>query len=48
MSTTKQEILNYKELVENLTKEIKYGTITIVIQDGKVIQINREEKYRMC
>jgi hypothetical protein len=26
---------------------IKYGTITLVIQDGKVIQIEKNEKVRL-
>ena len=30
----------YLKQVDRLVKEVKYGTITIVIQDGKVIQID--------
>ncbi|ABQ28039.1 YezD family protein [Geotalea uraniireducens] len=26
---------------------IRYGTVTLVIQDGKVIQIDRNEKIRL-
>lgn len=29
-------------------KEIKYGTITIVVQDSRVIQIEKTEKLRFC
>jgi len=28
-------------------KEIRYGTVTLVIQDGKVIQIDKSEKIRL-
>lgn len=38
---------NYLEQVERLVKEVKYGTVTIVIQDGKVIQIDKMEKIRL-
>ncbi|MDR1065169.1 MAG: YezD family protein [Oscillospiraceae bacterium] len=27
-------------------REIKYGTITLIIQDGKVVQIDKLEKIR--
>ncbi|MBR1597718.1 MAG: YezD family protein [Lachnospiraceae bacterium] len=38
---------DYLEHVDRLVKEVKYGTITIVIQDGKVIQIDKTEKIRL-
>lgn len=38
---------DYLEQVDRLVKEVKYGTITIVIQDGKVIQIDKTEKIRL-
>lgn len=28
-------------------EEIRYGTVTLVIQDGKVIQIDKNEKIRL-
>jgi hypothetical protein len=28
-------------------KEIRYGTVSLVIQDGKVIQIDKNEKIRI-
>lgn len=28
-------------------QEIKFGTVTLVIQDGKVIQIDKNEKIRL-
>lgn len=33
--------------VEELLKSLKYGSITMVVQDGKVVQIERNEKVRM-
>lgn len=28
-------------------RTIRFGTVTLVIQDGRVIQIERNEKFRM-
>lgn len=28
-------------------REIRFGTVTLVIQDGKVIQIDKNEKIRL-
>ncbi len=28
-------------------KEIRYGTVSLVIQDGRVIQIDKSEKIRL-
>ena len=33
--------------LNELVKGISYGTVTIVIQDGKIIQIEKNEKFRM-
>lgn len=38
---------NYLDIIKRLAKEIKFGSISIVIQDGKVVQIERNEKYRI-
>jgi len=35
-----------KNILENL-REIKYGSITLVIQDSNIIQIETNEKIRM-
>lgn len=37
---------NYLEKIDKLIKEVKYGTVSIIIQDGKVIQIDKTEKIR--
>lgn len=38
---------NYLDIIKNFVDEIKFGTITVVVQDGKVIQIEKNEKYRI-
>ncbi|MBS4025476.1 MAG: YezD family protein [Clostridia bacterium] len=35
------------EQIIGAIKQLKYGTVTIVIQDSKVIQIDRTEKMRL-
>lgn len=37
----------YLQMIDKYINEIKYGTISIVIQDGKVVQIEKNEKYRI-
>lgn len=43
-SNLSSESLN---IILNILNEIKYGTLTLVVQDGKVIQIERSEKIRV-
>lgn len=38
---------NYIELIEELIGSVQYGTISISIQDGKVVQVEKNEKYRL-
>ncbi len=38
---------SYFGKVEDLIRDIKYGSVTIIIQDGKIIQIDKTEKYRI-
>ena len=33
--------------IQDTVREIRYGTVTLVIQDGKLIQIDRSEKIRL-
>jgi hypothetical protein len=52
-----EEVLRYAALpqerrrllihVDELLSEIAYGTVVIVLQDGKVIQIETSEKIRL-
>ena len=33
--------------VAGILRKIKYGTVVIVVQDGKVVQIEMAEKFRL-
>jgi len=33
--------------INQALREIRYGTVTLVIQDGRVIQIDKSEKIRL-
>ncbi|MDR3310850.1 MAG: YezD family protein [Oscillospiraceae bacterium] len=35
------------ERVLRLLREVKFGTVTLVIQDGRVVQIDKLEKIRL-
>lgn len=47
--------INGKEIIENrkleeilkMVEEVKYGSITVIIQDGVIIQVDKNEKIRM-
>lgn len=34
------------KVIEEMLKDISYGSITLVVQDGKVIQLEKNEKVR--
>jgi hypothetical protein len=36
----------YQELIE-IISALKYGSVTLIVQDGKVVQIERNEKFRL-
>ena len=45
-----KELNNLKEIFEiirKLVNNIKYGSVTLVIQDGKIIQVDTQEKIRL-
>ncbi|WP_168121288.1 YezD family protein [Paenibacillus sp. HB172176] len=42
-----QQELNVLSHVLDGIKDMKFGTIQIVIHDGKVVQIEKTEKYRL-
>jgi hypothetical protein len=33
--------------LENMLKTLKFGSITLVVQDGKIVQIEKNEKVRL-
>lgn len=37
----------YLQIIDKLINEIKYGTVTVTLQDGKIVQIEKSEKYRI-
>lgn len=41
--------LNQKEIEKllNIIKTVSYGSITIIIQEGKIVQIEKNEKLRL-
>ena len=40
----KQEDL---EKIAALIETVRYGTVTIIIQDGKIVQLEKHEKLRL-
>ncbi|MBQ7841166.1 MAG: YezD family protein [Lachnospiraceae bacterium] len=38
---------SYLNIINNLVKDMKYGMITVIVQDGKVIQIDKTDKIRL-
>lgn len=44
----KEEVLDpVFEKIKELLSNLQYGSITLVVQDGKVIQIEKSEKVRL-
>lgn len=38
---------DYLKVIKAMIQEVKYGSIIISIQDGKVVQIEKSEKIRL-
>ncbi len=36
-----------ERLVRDTLRSIRFGTVTLVVQDGKVIQVDKSEKIRI-
>ena len=48
--TNKLKIEEREELIAHLEKmleSLKFGSITLVVQDGKIVQIEKNEKVRL-
>ncbi|MCM1176080.1 MAG: YezD family protein [Blautia sp.] len=47
--TEKKQILDHSHLgaLESLLRDMKYGSITLIIQDGRIVQIDKTEKHRI-
>jgi hypothetical protein len=38
---------SYLKIIVEMLENMKYGSLTIIVQDGKVIQLDKNEKYRI-
>ena len=41
-----EDNFNLKKIAD-MIKDIRYGSLTIIVQDGKIIQIDKTEKLRI-
>lgn len=48
-TVVKKQILEHShlEMLEKLLSTTKYGSITLIVQDGKIVQIEKTEKIRV-
>lgn len=46
--TENKQVLDSSHLatLQELLSGMKFGSITIIVQDGKIVQIDKTEKYR--
>jgi hypothetical protein len=35
------------EMITNALKNLRYGSVEIVVHDGRIVQIERKQKWRM-
>lgn len=49
MSTYKKNIISDTDLkkIREFLETIQYGSVTVIVQDGKIIQIEKNEKVRI-
>lgn len=50
METNKKKVDNIDvslTKVKEMVEDIRYGNVTLIIQDGKIIQIDKTEKIRL-
>lgn len=40
---TKEELEKIREFIE----DVRFGSVTVIVQDGRIIQIERNEKLRL-
>ena len=43
----KQELHDNKDILIDAVKNIQYGSVTVHIQDGKIVYIERTEKIKI-
>ena len=37
----------YMKLLRQIVEELKFGSVTLIVQDGRIVQIQKEEKIRI-
>lgn len=37
---------SYLQVIQELVRDVKYGTVSIILQDGKVVQVEQNKKIR--
>ena len=37
----------YMKLLRQIVEELKFGSVTLTVQDGRIVQIQKEEKIRI-
>ncbi len=47
MGTKDQNFSDVAVRIERMLSSLKFGSITLVVQDGKVVQLERKEKERL-
>ena len=47
MALTKEVSQNQLAQIKDYIESIKFGSVNIIIQDGKIIQIDKNEKIRL-
>jgi len=49
MDSNSTELWNrdLERVVRDVLKSIRFGTVTLVVQDGRVIQVDKSEKIRI-
>ncbi len=40
---TKEELEKIREFIE----DVRFGSVTVIVQDGRIVQIERNEKLRL-
>ena len=47
MEKRQEEFKRLSERLREMLKTLSYGSITIIVQDGKVIQLEKHEKVKI-
>lgn len=47
MSNQEKDLSELMERLNEMLQTLAYGSITIIVQDGKVVQLEKHEKMRM-